>query len=128
MRMGRGRKNGGFMKKVYGLFVGLVLAAMITGCGGSKIDENKPIDQVAADAAKMGQAELQKMVDTYQAAIAEKGKEIDALKEQIKEIPLTEMMGEKAKSLKDDVTEITTSLSKLKDRMAVYAKELSAKQ
>lgn len=116
------------MKKVYGLFAGLVLAAMLTGCGGSKIDENKPIDQVAADAAKMGQAELQKMVDKYQAVIADKGKELDALKDQIKEIPLTEMLGDKAKELKEDAGEITASLSKLKDQMEVYAKELSAKK
>lgn len=117
-----------FMKKVYGLFAGLVLAAMLTGCGGSKIDENKPIDQVAADAAKMGQAELQKMVDKYQAVIADKGKELDALKDQIKEIPLKEMLGDKAKTLKEDAGEITASLSKLKDQMEVYAKELAAKK
>jgi Skp family chaperone for outer membrane proteins len=117
-----------FMKKVYGLFAGLVLAAMLTGCGGSKIDENKPIDQVAADAAKMGQAELQKMVDKYQAVIAEKGKELDALKDQIKEIPMTELLGDKAKELKEDAGEITASLSKLKDQMEVYAKELAAKK
>jgi Skp family chaperone for outer membrane proteins len=115
------------MKKVYGLLAGLVLVAMIAGCGGSKIDENKPIDQVAADAAKMGQAELQKMVDTYQAAIADKSKEVEALMAKVKEIPLSEMMGDKAKALKGDLGEIQTSLGKLKDQMAVYAKELSKK-
>jgi hypothetical protein len=115
------------MKKGYGLLAGLVLVAMIAGCGGSKIDENKPIDQVAADAAKMGQAELQKMVDTCQAAIADKSKDVEALMAKVKEIPLTELMGEKAKELKGEVSEIQTSIGKLKDQMAVYAKELSAK-
>lgn len=115
------------MKKVYGLLAGLVLVAMLAGCGGSKIDENKPIDQVAADAAKMGQAELQKMVDTYQAAIADKSKEVEALMAKVKEIPLSEMMGDKAKALKGDLSEIQTSIGKLKDQMAVYAKELSKK-
>jgi Skp family chaperone for outer membrane proteins len=115
------------MKKGYGLLVGLVLVSMLAGCG-NKIDENKPIDQVAADAAKMGQAELQKMVDTYQAAIADKSKEVEALMAKVKEIPISEMMGDKAKALKDDVGELKTSVDKLKDQMAVYAKELSAKQ
>lgn len=116
------------MKKVYGLLAGLVLVSMLAGCGGNKIDENKPVDQVAADAAKMGQAELQKMVDQYQAAIADKSKEVEALMAKVKEIPLSEMMGDKAKALKDDVSEVKASLDKLKDQLAVYAKELAAKQ
>lgn len=116
------------MKKACGLFAGLVLAAMLTGCGGSKIDENKPIDQVAADAAKMGQAELQKMVDQYQGVIADKGKEVEALMAKVKEIPMTELMGDKAKALKGDLGEVKDSISKLKDQMEVYAKELAAKK
>lgn len=116
------------MKKVCGLLAGLVLAAMLSGCGGSGIDENKPMDQVAADAAKMSQAELQKMVDKYEGVIADKMKEVDALTAKIKEIPLTELMGEKAKALKEDASELGASLNKLKDQMAVYAKELAAKK
>ena len=116
------------MKKVYGLLAGMMIVAMLTGCGGSGIDENKPADQVAADAAKMSQAELQKMVSKYEAAIAEKSKEIEALTAKIKEIPLTELMGDKAKALKGDISQVTASLGKLKDQMAVYAKELAAKK
>jgi len=116
--------------KLYGWLAGLVMVAMLAGCGGSKssIDENKPVSQVAADAQKMTQADLQKMVDVYNAAIAEKGKELEALTAKVKEIPLTELMGEKAKALKTDVSKITTSMGKLKDQMAVYAKELAAKK
>jgi hypothetical protein len=120
--------NGGFMKKVYGLLVGSMLVAVLAGCGGSGIDENKPVNQIAADANKMSQAELQKMVSKYEAAIAEKGKEIEALTAKVKEIPLTELMGDKAKALKGDISKVTTSLGKLKDQMAVYAKELAAKK
>jgi len=117
------------MKKVYGLLAGLMIVAMLTGCGGSSsIDENKPISQVAADASKMGQAELQTMVTKYEAAISEKGKEVEALMAKVKEIPITEMMGDKAKTLKDDVSKVKTSIDKLKDQMAAYAKELAAKK
>ncbi len=118
------------MKKVYGLLAGLMVVAMLTGCGGSSstIDENKPVSQVAADASKMGQAELQAMVTKYEAAIAEKGKEVEALMAKVKEIPITEMMGDKAKALKDDVSKLKTSIDKLKDQMAAYAKELAAKK
>jgi hypothetical protein len=102
---------------------------MLTGCGGSSsIDENKPVSQIAADAQKMTQADLQKMVTKYEAAITEKGKELEALTAKIKEIPLTELMGEKSKTLKADISKITTSMGKLKDQMAAYAKELAAKK
>jgi TolA-binding protein len=115
--------------KLYGFLAGLMLAAMLTGCGGSTaIDENKPADQVAADAAKMSQAELQKMVDKYEVAMAEKGQEIEALTAKIRELPVTELMGDKAKALKSDIGEITASMDKLKNQLSVYAKELAAKQ
>jgi Skp family chaperone for outer membrane proteins len=122
-------EKGGFMKKVYGLLAGLMIVAMLTGCGGSStIDENKPVSQIAADASKMGQAELQTMVTKYEAAIAGKGKEVEALMAKVKEIPLTEMMGDKAKTLKDDISKVKTSIDKLKDQMAAYAKELASKK
>jgi hypothetical protein len=114
--------KGGFMK-LYGLLAGLTIVAMLTGCGGSgssaTIDENKPVSQIAADASKMGKAELQTMVTKYEAAIAEKGKELAALK-------ATKAL--KAKTLKNDVSKITASTGKLKDKMAAYAKELAAKK
>jgi len=116
------------MKKGYGLLAGIMLVAMLTGCGGNKIDENKPIDQVAADAAKMGQAELQKMVDTYQAVIADKSKEVEALMAKVKEIPMADLLGDDAKALKNDLSEVKASISKLKDQMDVYVKELAAKK
>lgn len=114
--------------KPYRLFAGLMLAALLAGCGGSSIDENKPVSQISAEAQKMSQADLQKMVAKYDEAIAAKGKELEALAAKIKEIPLTELMGEKAKMLKNDITQITTSIGKLKDQMEVYAKELAAKK
>lgn len=114
--------------KICTLLTALLAAVLLAGCGGSGANENKPIDQVAAEAAAMSQAELQKMVDKYEAAVAGKMAEIDALKVKIKEIPLTDMMGEKATALKGNLDEITQSLTALKDRLAVYAKELQAKQ
>mgnify|MGYP001336802132 CR=1 FL=1 len=64
----------------------------------------------------------------YEAAIAQKGEELEALKSKIKEIPLAEMMSDKTKTLKDEVSKIAESTGKLKDRMAIYAKELTAQK
>ena len=113
------------MKWYTGLMV-LMTAGMLAGCGDSGVDENTPVEQVAAEAAQMGQAELQKMVDKYEGLIADKAAELDGLKAQLKELSVSELMGEKAKTLKTDLGNITSSIDNLKDQLAVYVKELKA--
>lgn len=114
------------MKRFKGL-AALLVAAVLTGCGGSGgIDENKPIDQVAAEAAEMSQEKLQSMVAEYEGLIAEKTEALKGLEAQIKDLPISELMGEKAKTIKEETKTIATSLSKLKDQLAVYAKQLSS--
>lgn len=105
----------------------LLATVLLAGCGGGA-DEGKPLDQVAAEAAAMGKAELQKMADKYEAAIADKTAELDALKAKIKEIPVADMMGEKAAALKGDLEKISQSLKALQDRLAVYVKELQTQE
>jgi len=113
--------------KLHKGFLVLTVALLLAGCGGSgTIDENKSLDQVSAEASKMSKEKLQVTVDKYKAAVAEKVSELDALKAKVKEIPLSELMGEKAKTMKAELGGITTSLDKLKGQMAVYTKELSS--
>lgn len=107
-------------------FLVLMAAAVLAGCGGSGIDENKPIDQVAAEAAEMGKAELQKMVDQYQPLIEEKMSEMAAIKDQLGELSVSELMGEKAKSLKAEMSDITGAIDQLKKQLAVYTDALSS--
>lgn len=107
-------------------FLVLLIAAVLAGCGGGGIDENKPIEQVAAEAAKMGQEKLQSTVAEYESLIAEKAVEMTGLTAQLKELSIGELTGEKAKTLKTDMESLKTSLDKLKEQMAVYAKALSS--
>jgi len=113
--------------KVHQGFLALVATLLLAGCGGnSKIDEDKPIDQVSAEAAKMGKEDLQKVVDQYEPLVAEKVAELGALKGQLKDLSISELIGEKAKEMKADLGGITTSLDKLKEQLAVYTKALSS--
>jgi outer membrane murein-binding lipoprotein Lpp len=109
------------------MWIAAVLAAcLLAGCGGSGgIDENKPLDQVAAEAAEMNQEKLQEMVDKYEAALAGKTAEMEALKEELNSIPLKDMMGDEARALKEDLSGIMDSVDALTKQMKVYAKELA---
>ncbi len=79
---------------------------MITfGCSGS-VDEKKPLSEVKAEAQKMSVKELQSMIDKYKAALETKKGEMDVLKDKIKEIPLTQLLGEEAMMQKMEAGEI----------------------
>jgi len=95
----------------------------ILGCG-KKADENKPISEVKAEAEKMDTDGLRDMAMVYQKSIAAKKGELEKLTAKLKDIPVTEMMGEEAKALKADVDNLNKSLSALKERFEVYYQKL----
>jgi peptidoglycan hydrolase CwlO-like protein len=111
----------------------LVLALVMTvfafsGCGGGqKVDADKPMDQVVAEAQKMTVNDLQNTINNYQRAIEARKADIMALEQKIKQIPVTQLLGEEAKELKADLSEITERIGKLTERLKVYANELKTK-
>jgi molecular chaperone GrpE (heat shock protein) len=95
----------------------------ILGCG-KKADENKPISEVKAEAEKMDTDGLRAMAMAYQKAIAAKNSEVEKLTAKLKDIPVTEMLGEEAKELKADIDNLNKSVSALKERFDVYYQKL----
>ena len=108
------------LKWALGFVVVALLAGCITGNGGGSAE----LDQLAVEAAAMGKADLTAMVTKYKGLISEKVDVLGALKTQLSKIPLTEMMGEKAAGLKQDLSETTTLISQLKDKLSVYTNAL----
>jgi prefoldin subunit 5 len=106
------------------LFAGALCVGLLCGCG-QKVDENKPIETVKTEATQMNQAALQKQVDAYSKAIEMKKQELEKLVQQIKEIPATELLGDKAKELKAQQGKLTSSISNLTERMNVYIAQLN---
>ena len=98
----------------------------ILGCG-KKADENKPISEVKAEAEKMDTDGLRAMAMVYQKAIAAKNSEVEKLSAKLKDIPVTEMMGNEAKELKADIDNLNKSISALKERFEVYYQNLKDK-
>ncbi len=95
----------------------------ILGCG-KKADENKPISEVKAESEKMDTDGLRSMAMVYQKAIAAKNSEVEKLTAKLKDIPVTEMLGDEAKELKGDIDNLNTSISALKERFEVYFQKL----
>jgi predicted nucleic acid-binding Zn-ribbon protein len=118
------------MKKL--LLASVAAVTMLAfGCGEQKpktqIDTTKPVAQVKTDAAKMDKAQLQKQADAYKAALTAQKAELEKFQKQLKEIPVTEMLGEKAKKLKNDIAAQSKTITAINERLQVYLDELKKK-
>lgn len=117
------------MKKYLAVLSALVFCGVVAaGCSSkASVDLNRPVTEIAAEAKTMAVAELKKIATDYQSMIEAKKKDIVALQNKIKEIPMTQLLGEEAKKLKGEISAVTASISALTERMNVYLKELQAK-
>jgi ABC-type phosphate transport system auxiliary subunit len=87
-------------------------------------DLNQSVSEIKQKVAGLDSAQVMAYASQYKDLILEKKDQIAALTDQLKTIPLTEMLGEKAKALKTQAAQYTTQLSGLKDRYAVYLDQL----
>jgi len=109
------------------LYLLLLLCTLtLFGCG-QKADEDKPISEVKAEAEKMDTAQLRSMALQYKKAIVAKTAEVGNLAAKLKDIPVTEMMGDEAKQIKEELNNINNSVTALKDRFTVYYNKLKEK-
>jgi chromosome segregation ATPase len=97
------------------------------GCDGDGADEQKPIGDVQAEVDKLDVDQLRAKAQEYQKQILSKQEEVTKLADKIKEIPVTELLGDEAKNLKADLEDLNKSLKNLKDRFQVYYDKLKEK-
>jgi hypothetical protein len=122
------RKGYKMNKIVLNAGLAVLMAALLTVCGcGKKADATKPIPEVKAEAEKMDTTQLRSMAMTYKDAIVAKMDEVKSEGLKLKEIPVTEMMGDKAKQLKAQIDELDKTVTALKERLQVYIDELKKK-
>ncbi|MPN00032.1 hypothetical protein SDC9_147226 [bioreactor metagenome] len=105
----------------------LALGLLMAGCG-QKADENKTPEQIKQEVTQMDTAQIQKQIDVYTNAIKAKSAELKVETDKLAKIPLTEMLGDEAKSLQGKIAEMTKSLDKLKANLEAYAEGLKTKQ
>lgn len=112
------------MKKT---MVSMFAALLLCGCGAG-VDENKTPEQARAEAASMDSSALQKRVDACKKFIERKQAQADSLAKEIANIPLQEMLGEKAKSLKAEADKLGASIKNVGAQLDAYVKELKSKE
>ena len=86
-----------------------------------------PVSEVQAEAETMSVENLKATALKYKDAIVAKQADIEKLAAKVKEIPLTEALGDEAKTLKADLQNLETDLKAMKDRFLVYYNKLKEK-
>lgn len=114
-------------KRIIFLCCLLVLSSFVLlGCG-KKADESKAVSEVQSEAATMDVGQLKSMAAAYKKSIAGKKDDMNKLMAQLKEVPVTEMMGEEAGSLKAELIDMSKSISALTERFQIYYSKLKEK-
>ena len=102
----------------------LVLSCVALVACGKKVDENKPVSEVKAEAEKMNIEQLRATALKYKEAILAKRGELEKVSAQLTKIPATKMLGEEAKQVMTEIEDLNKSVSALKERFKVYYKKL----
>jgi hypothetical protein len=100
--------------------------SVLAGCG-KKADENKPIAEVKAEAEKMSAKDLRATAMAYKEAITAKKGELEEIGAKLKDIPMTEMLEDKAKKLQGQMDSVGKSVSALTERHKIYYNKLKEK-
>jgi hypothetical protein len=91
------------------------------------VDAEKPMAEVQAQADKMSVTDLKATALQYQQALTAKGADLQKITAQVKQLPITEALGEKAKALKTEAEKLQSSTKALMERFQVYYNKLKEK-
>ncbi len=114
------------MKRTILYFTLALCMPVLFGCG-KKADEKKPLPEVKAEAEKMSVNELKSIATKYQDVLVAKKAEVEKITAKLKNVPVTEMLGAEAKTLKADIDNLNNSISALKERFDIYYNKLKEK-
>ena len=111
----------------------LVLCSLVLfGCGNGqetevKVDENKPISEVKAEAEKMSTEELRVIALKYKEAVTAKSEEMNEITSNLPAAMADGNLNDKLSELKPKIEGIRNSMTALKARYDVYYQKLKEK-
>ena len=111
---------------ISGLIV-VLMAGLLWGCAGAKVDEKKPIAEIQTEAEKMDADELYRMAKAYKEAILDKRDDVEDLRDRLDDIDPDELVSAEATSLKADADAVADSIAALTERFELYVTLLKAK-
>jgi len=97
------------------------------GSGSQKVDENKPIAEIKAEAVKMNVGQLRSIAMKYKDALMAKQDDVTKLTDSLAKIPLTEKLGKEAQALTGDIDNLMKSVSALRERFQIYYDQIKQK-
>lgn len=100
----------------------LAMGIFAAGCGES-VNENMPLDQVKAEAAKLDKAQLEKKVEACKKFIFEKEAEASKLLEKAA-ASIKAMKAEETQKFKAEADKVGASIKKVAAQMEAYAAQL----
>ena len=89
-------------------------------------DLNQSVEQIKEKVAGFDKTEVLAYADQYKNVLLEKKDQIADLTGQLKGLSMTEMMGDKAKLIKDQITLYSDQFAGLKDRYSIYLEKLES--
>jgi gas vesicle protein len=87
-------------------------------------DLDQSVEEVKQQVSNFDKDQLLAHADEYQAVILEKKNQLLALGNKLKGLSMTELLGEKGKALKSQLSQYTEQLTALKDRYEIYLNKL----
>ena len=87
-------------------------------------DLNQSVQEIKTKVADFDKTQVLAYANEYKTVILEKKDELAALTEKLKGLSMTEMVGEKGKALKGQLTQYSDQLGALKDRYSIYLDKL----
>lgn len=87
---------------------------------------SQPVENIKTKVAALGQPELMAYANTYKDVLLEKKEQFAGLTDQLKSLPMGDLLGGKGKEIKDQIAQYTAQFSGLKERYGVYLDKLKA--
>ncbi|MFC1467627.1 hypothetical protein ACFLQY_02910 [Verrucomicrobiota bacterium] len=88
------------------------------------VSATRPLSEIKAEAEKLNIDQLKATALEYKDAITAKTAELQPLMEALKEIPMTQMLGEEATRIKDEIAGVKQGVDALKARYDIYVAKL----
>jgi len=89
-------------------------------------DLNQSVEQIKEKVAAFDKTQVLAYADQYKNVLLEKKDQIADLTGQLKGLSMTEMMGDKAQALKDQIAQYSEQFAGLKDRYSIYLEKLES--